>query len=820
MSWVQDLHFAVRSLVRRPGFSLLSIALLALGIGTTVAMFSVTHALMLQPLPYANADRVMVAWRVVEGVEGAMPFSFPTVDDLKERNRAFESMAVFVEKDLALTGASGDPERLRGLLVSGDLPATLGVNPHLGRGLALTDDQPGAPRTVLLSHELWSRRFGGDEAILSRSITLDGLPYTVIGVLPADLRTRKLGPYRVGDFWIPIGLFRDQLAATREESPELFMVGRLRQGLRPEDGRQDLERIARELSQEHAIMKQSDFAAVELFEDVVGEVRPILRLLIGGVGFVLIIACANLANLLLARGVRRRQEFATRAAVGAGRMRLARQVITETLVLGLLGGGAGLLLAQVCLEVLASRLPAETLGHVDLALNAPVVFFALLITLLAVLGAGLIPALRAPRASFRAALRAPSNRAPQRLEKLLVGAEIAVAVVLLIGAALMLSSLLRLRDQDPGFRAEGILSAHVTLPTPKYSGSDQQIQFYESVLRRVGDLGGVEGVAITSNLPLVGNSEDMSVVAARDRPLPGMGKFSHTLFQMVSPTYFRTMGIPLIYGRDFNDRDDMRLDSPKVVVINHALASHFWPGAEAQAIGKKISFEVDGTPANPDFHWREVVGVVGDVRHGSLRTTSRNAVYLPFTQPGLLYHDRWPTIALVAKTGSEPLSLTESLRLELQRIDSDLPIYGVSPLNAVVAAQLRDLEGVFTLFIAFAALAVVLAMVGVYGVVSQTVASSTQEIGTRVALGAAPAQVVRGLLRQTALWIIAGLVSGLLIAALMSRSLASLLYGIGSLDPLVYAGSALVVGLVTVIAILGPALQAARLDPSKALRED
>ncbi len=820
MSWLQDLRFAARSLIRRPGFSLLSIALLGLGIGTTVAMFSVTHALLLEPLPYANADRVMVAWRIVEGVDGAMPFSFPTVDDLRERNRSFESMAVYVEKDLNLTGTDGDPERLRGLLVSGELPATLGVAPSIGRSFTTTDDRPGAARTVLLSHELWNRRFGADEGALSQPIILDGLSYTVIGVLPPNLRTRKLGPYRVGDFWVPVGLFRDQLASSREDSPDLFMVGRLKPDLQPEDGREDLERIARELSQEHMILRRSDFAAIELFEDTVGEVRPVLRLLIGGVGFVLIIACANLANLLLVRGIRRRQEFATRAAVGAGQLRLVRQMITETLVLGLLGGMVGLLLAQLSLDVLAGRLPPETLGHINIAINGTVVFFALLVTLVAVFGAGLVPALRAPQANFRAALLAPTNRAPQRVEKVLVSAEIAVALVLLIGTALMFSSLLRLRDQDPGFDAESLLSAQVTLPIPKYAEVGKRIQFFDRTLEGLGGLSGVRGVALTSNLPLVGNSEDLSLVAAGDRPLPTMGQFSHTLFQMVSPNFFRTMGIPLLHGRDFTSRDDDLLEAPPVVVINRALAHHFWPGSDEQAIGKKIAFEIDGTPENPDFKWREVVGVVGNVRHASLRSTSRHALYVAHTQPGLFYQDHWPTIALVVKTETDPMTHAAAVRLGLQEIDAEQPIHGVQPLSSVIASEVDDLEAVFTLFVAFAGLAVLLAVVGVYGIISQAVASSTREIGTRVALGAGPKQVMMGLLRQAAVLMLVGLGSGLLVAAIVSRSLASLLYGIGSVDPMVYAGSALMVGLVSVLAILGPAWQAARLDPSEALRQD
>ncbi len=820
VSWLQDLRFAARALIRKPGFSLLSISLLALGIGTTVAMFSVTHELLLQPLPYTNADRVMVAWRVVEGVEGAMPFSFPTVDDLRERNRAFESMAVYVEKDLNLTAADGDPERLRGLLVSGELPATLGVVPSVGRSFTPADDRLGAPRTVLLSHEFWNRRFGADDTILSRSIILDGLSYTVIGVLPPDLRTRKLGPYRVGDFWIPVELFRGQLAASREESPDLFMVGRLKPDLHPDDGREDLERIARELSQEHVILRRSDFTAVELFEDAVGEVRPVLRMLIGGVGFVLIIACANLANLLLARGIRRRREFATRAAVGAGQLRLMRQVITETLLLGFLGGGAGLLLAQLCLDVLAKGLPSETLGHVDIAINGSVVFFASLITLVAVFAAGLLPALRAPKASFRASLRAPNSRAPQRLEKVLVGAEIAVALVLLIGAALMLSSLLQLRNQDPGFDPDNLLTAQITLPMPKYVETERRVRFLDLALEEVGDVSGVHKVAMTSNLPLVGNSEDLSLVAAGDRPLPTMGQFSHTLFQMVSPEFFRTMGIPLLHGRDFSDRDDDRLDAPHVVMINSTLARHFWPGSGEQAIGKEIAFEIDGTPEAPVFKWREVIGVVGDVRHGSLRSTSRNALYVPYTQPGLLFREHWPTVAMVAKTQTDPVSLTESVRLGLQKVDAEQPIHAVQSVASVIASEVNDLEAVFILFVVFAGLAVLLAVVGVYGIVNQAVASSTREIGTRVALGAGPVQVMSGLLRQAASWMLGGVGAGLLVAALMSRSLSSLLYGVGSLDPVVYAASAFIVGLVTLLAILGPAWQAARLDPSVALRED
>ena len=817
---LQDLRFAMRSLVRRPGFAVLSISILALGIGVTAAVFCVSHTLLFQSLPYQDADRVMVMWRLIEGIEEPAPFSFPTIEDLEARNRAFESLAVFVEKDLNLTGADGEPERLHGMLVSHRLLGVLGVDVAAGRGFSARDDQRGAERTVLLSHQLWTRRFGADESLLSRQVTLDGLQYTVVGILKPELNVQKLGQYTIGDFWVPIELFHAELPHRREESPGLLLAGRLKPEVSPAAGRQDVERIAGELADKYPHLRKSQFTAVKILDDVVGEIRPTLYLLLGAVGFVLLLACADLANLLLTHGARRRQEFATRTAVGASRWRVVRQVMCETLVLAMFGSVVGLVLAGLSLEVMAAKLLPGATFHNEFSIGWPVLVFTLTVTLVAVVAASLVPALQASNVSFQANLTVRSPQSLQRFEKVLVGVEVAIALVLLIGAFLMFESLMRLRDQDPGFEPSQVLSTKVTLPMPKYAAASSWVSFFDQALVELAGLPGVSLVAMTSSLPLVGDEENMSPVAAGDRALPQVRDLPSTRYQIVSPRFFEAMGIPLIHGRDFSSFDDDRGDAKHVVIINQALARHFWPDPTDEVIGQRIAFELDGTVEAPEFLWREVIGVVGDVRHSSLRSASRHAVYAPYTQPGLWFEGEWPTVGVVVKSEGEPRALVPAVRASLLSIDPDQPVDEMQSLAAAIEIEVGQLRAIFTLLISFAGLAAVLALIGVYGIVAQAVAGSVREIGTRVALGATPSQVVGELLKRNLLLVGIGLAVGLAAAAGVSRWLSSLLYGIGSLDPRVYSMSVGGLALAALLATLVPAWKAARISPSEALRQD
>lgn len=817
---VQDFRYALRSLVRRPGFAVLGISILALGIGVTAAVFCVSYSLLFRSLPYGEADRVMVLWRTVEGMDDPTPLSVPTVEDVEERNRAFAALAAFVEKDLNLTGRDGEPERLHGLLVSHRMMEVLGVEPAAGRSFTAEEDRHGAERTVVLSHELWVRRFGAEEQLSSLEVNLDGSRYTVVGVLPPRLDQRKLGMYTIGDFWVPIGLFESQFSRRREDSPGLLLAGRLRPGTTPDGGRRDVERLARELAAEHPQVRKSQIEAVEILEDEVAEVRPTLHLLLGAVGFVLLLACADLANLLLTHGARRRQEFATRGALGASRWQVVRQVMIETLLLAVAGGALGLWLARLSLDAMVAKLLPGALLHAEMSLDVTVLAMTAAVTLAAVVAAALVPALQASRVSFQDSLKVRGAQTLQRFEKTLVGVEVAIALVLLIGSLLMFESLVRLRGQDPGFDPRGTLSAQVTLPMPKYAEASRWVAFFDRVLEELGALPSAREVALTSSLPLVGGERDISLVAAGDRPVPRIHELPTTRFQMVSPRFFEVMGIPLIQGRDFSPLDDDRRGAEHVVIINQALARRYWPDQGDRVIGQRIAFELEGTPEEPELLWREVIGVVGDVRYASLRSTSRHAVYVPHTQPGLWFEEQWPTMAVVVKAEGDPLSLVQPVRAGLLRVDPDQPIDEVRSLDAVIADESSQLGGIFILLVSFAVLAAVLALVGVYGIVAQAVAGSVREIGTRVALGAAPSQVVGGLLKQNLVLVGTGLAAGLMVAAWVSRWLSSLLYGVGSLDPRVYVASVMSLGLAALIATLLPAWQAVRISPSEALRQD
>lgn len=814
---IDEFRLALRSLTRTPGFTFLGGAVLALGIGATAAIFCVSHAILVKPLPYADAERLMVGWKEIEGIEGVSGFSIPTYEDLERRHRAFDSVASFMTRELDLSGNTEEPERLKGLMVSAQFPELLGIRPDSGRSLMANDDRPGAQRTVMLSHELWSRRFGSDPEILTRPIQLNGQPYSVVGIYPPGLAGREIGGYFLGDFWVPMGIFRDQLPKDRQQSIGLYFLGRLRPGQSYDDGRDDLDRIAQELKADFPLMDSTRFDARDLPADAVINIRQTLYLLLGAVGFVLVIACSNLASLLLSRGARRQQEFATRMAVGAGRWRLVRQVLVETLLLGALGGLVGLWLARSGVDLLVAELVPSSLQQEGISIGGTVIGFAVVMVLVAVIASGLVPALQASRASFYQSSRSASSR--HRLDKALVVLEVALAMVLVIGSLLMMSSVRQLQGLDPGFDPHNVLSAKVSLTEARYPETSRRVDFFDQALAEIRRLPGVRSVAATSSLPMGGHSIS-SRVAPGGRPLPPTNDLSPTQFQLVSPGFFESMGIPLLAGRDFTHRDDDRYGAVGVAIINQSLADLFWPDPDDSPLGQQVAFEMRGTPAEPEFLWRKVIGVVGDVRQAGLQEDTGSSVYVPYTQPGLWYEDRWPSITLVARTENDPVSLVQALRRTLMKIDPAQPVHSIRSLQEILDDQVAQQRTFLSLLTIFAVVALVLAMAGVYGVAAQAVARGQREIGTRVALGATPSQVVGGLLKQNLRLVAVGLVAGTIVAVIVSGYLSAQLYGVGRLEPLVYFAAVLVLGLAATLAILIPAWQAIRVDPSTALRQD
>ncbi len=817
-----DLRFGLRTLGRSPGFTLIAIVTLALGIGVNVAMLSVTSALLFRQLPFEDADQVMALWRHTRNGDRS-PFSILTFRDWRERNRAFEHLAMFRTSSQNLTGGEGEPERVRGLMVSAGFAEALGVEPIQGRTFLPEDDRLGAGRTVMLGHQLWTRRFGGDPQILGQSLDLDGEPYTVIAVLPAGLRHQEIGRVALGDFWLPIGIFFDRLPADDRAARELEGVGRLQPGVTVEAARQDMERITRELAAEHPMTYVgARLEGALLQEHLVRDLRPIVLVLLAAVGFVLLIACTNLINLLLTRAAYRDQELATRTALGAGRARLIRQLLVESLLLALLGGALGLLAAHLCLGLLLPRMVTGIAHLGEARVDGSTVALTFLLSLAVSVAIGLVPALRATRHRRQShvgggqGLLARSALPQEGLRQSLAISELALAVVLLIGAGLMLNSLSRLRAVDPGFAIERILTAKLVLPQAKHDQTFPWLAYFDEALRRLRALPGVDEATVTSLRPM--DDDDLTIIAAGDRELPRIPDMAAATFQLVGPAYFRAMGIPLVEGRAFDPRDRDRGEadrSPPVVVINESLARHFWP--DESPLGKPFAFEFQGTPEAPKPRWRQVVGVVGDARQLRLSEPPGFAAYAPYTQHSPYFAGRSPTMTLALRTRGEPADLIATVRAELLEVDPHQPIFGIQPLSEVAGAQLSPSRMVSSLLSSFAALALVLATLGVYGVIAYNVAARTREIGVRMALGASPGQVLGLLLKRGLLIISIGVGLGLLGAALLTRLMSSLLYGVEAIDPGIYLGVASTLGAVGTLAVLIPAWRAMKLQAAEAL---
>lgn len=795
--------------------NLVSVLTLALGIGANSLLFSLAYALLLRPAPLQDEERVGLIWRSTDRVDRS-PFSIPTYRDIEQRQRVFEALALYRELSLNLPGGTGDPERLAGLMVRGEFLRAVGAEAVAGRGFEAEEDRLGASRTVMISQELWNRRYGADPALIGQDILLNNEPYTVVGIFSAGLRKMQLNPYVLGDFWVPMGLFWNQLPVDERESRQgTFGVARLKPQVGWQEATQDLDRIGRELKEEFPLtMSKSDLRLRPLRQDRVADVQVTVWLLQGTVGLVLLLACANLAHLMMLRLRARRLEFATRSALGAGRGRLILQSLTESILLSLLGGVVGLLLAFLGLRALPGLLPLQMMPADGLHLDSPVLLFTAALALLICPLLGLFPALRASRYSL-GEIPAARFTARQGLRRWLISAEVAAALILTIGASLMLASLIQMGKMNPGFRPQGLLSLQLTLAQPKYSEASDWIGFLDRTLDQIEGIPAVDGVAAASLMPLV-MGDDRSIVVAGDRPVPPVPQMATTVFQTVSPGFFRTLDIPLLAGRDFEPSDDERGGAEPVAVVNQSLARHFWPGQDA--VGQQIAFEFAGTPADPQPQFRRIVGVVADVRHVSLLDNPLSHIYTSHRQPALWYRPEWPTMVLAVRTAVPPFSLTGAIRERLSRIDPDQPIYAVQSVEEAVAAQAGRQRLVLGTLSGFAVLTLILALLGVYGAVSASVISRTREIGTRMALGARPAQVMLSFFRQTLFVLLLGLAIGLLAAAGLSRFMSSLLVEVDPLDPLSYVLPTLLLLAMGLTAALLPSRRASRIDPVRALR--
>ena len=803
---LQDVRYGLRGLWRSRGFTLVAVCSLALGIGANTAIFSLVNAVMFKPLPLSEPERLALVWEEVPAIGAVRDSPAPgNYSDWKAQNRVFEDMAAFSWLSFNLTG-DGEPEKLSAYGVTANAFPLLGVRPALGRNFLAEEDRPGAGKVVILSHALWRRRYGGEPGILGRQILLDGEQHTVVGVMPAGFQF--LQSY-IG-LWVPAALSQEELA--RRDLHYLTVVARLRPGVTHGQAAADIaaitERIALTDPDQSAGLKSS---VVPLREQLTGGVRRPLLMLVAAVGFVLLIACANIANLLLARAAGRRKEIAVRTALGASRARIVRQLLTESVLLASLGGAAGLLLAVWSFEFLKKLIPEGLALSADLRLDAAALGYALAVSFLTGLVFGLAPTLQASRVELNEALKQGGGRGGLgagggRLRGALVVVEVALALVLLVGAGLMIQTVFHLRDQYAGFRPEEVLTARTVLPERKYADPERRAAFYDEVLARVRNLPGVVSAGYTTSVPLQWKGGANGFVI--DGPAPPPGVAANAVHRQVSDGYLQTMGIALREGRYFDGRDDGR--ALPVVIVNETMARKYWPNDSA--LGKRIKFNLE-KGRDP---WRTVVGVVADVRQMGMDAPVKAEMYFPYRQ--IASHAFYRPRDLAVRAAGDPLALVPAVRAAVQAVDRDQPLSNIATMDKLLADETGSRGLAMALLAAFAALALLLAALGIYGVLAYFVTQHVPEIGVRLALGAQPRDILRLVLGRGMGLACGGLALGLAAAYALTRLVESMLFGVSANDPATFGAVALLLGAVALAACLVPARRAARVDPLVALR--
>ncbi len=798
----QDLRFGFRMLLKNPGFTAIAVLTLALGIGANTAIFSVVNAMMLRPLPYPDPERLVWVDYTSSRNTGGEVLSAHFLN-WQERSQTLQGIAQADGATRTLTGA-GEPERVEVGLISASFFTMLGAQPlPPGRNFTAAEDQPGGAPVAILSHGLWQRRYKGDQDIVGKTITLNDSNFTVVGVAPANFHY-----FRPFDVWTPlaIDLEKDRANGNTSSQPT---VARLKPGVSVEQTRAELDTLL----QYYETTKTEGRPRIDLRTRLsplqrylLGDSKRPLLVLLSAVGLVLLIACANVANLLLARAVTREKELAIRGALGAGRLRLLRQLLTECLLLAIAGSAAGLLLSSWLIGLLESLNSNDTLGEMGrmaaITIDLRVLGFTLLITLVTGLLFGLLPALRFSRTDLNVSLKEGGRGGGfhgRGLRNALMVSEIALAIVLLVGAGLLIRSFAKLLDVDPGYRAENLLTARLALP-PRYRDNAQRAQFYERILQRIASLPGVTAVGATSHLPLTGYNMGATLRVEGRSPQPGEREPSAPIAR-VNPDYFRTMGISLRAGRLINDGDTQ--DALSVALLSETLARRLFP--DEDPLGKRLSVAGLGTT---------IVGVVSDIRYTGLDGEIEQAVYLSYRQLPR------SGMALVLRGAVEPSSLAPALRNSVREIDPALPVYDVMTMNERLSNSVAARRFNLLLLGGFAALALLLAGVGVYGVISYVVTQRTHEIGIRMALGAQSADVVRLFIRQGMSQVTLGVALGLLGAFALTRVMKSLLFDVGASDPLTFACVALSLSLVALAACYLPARRAARIDPLASLRRE
>ena len=805
MNTLHDVRYALRMLLKRPAFTVTVVLTLALGIGANTTIFSAIDAVLLNPLPYKDPDRLMVVWETNKQLGPELwdrnEATIGNFLDWRSRNHVFEQMGSLFYTDMNLSG-SGEPQRIKSCVVTTNFFQVLGVQPMLGRSFLPEEETPGVPHSVIISHDLWQRLFNSDPNL--RSLTLNGRPVAVSGVMPPGFELQFPTSVRV-DMWVPMTI--DSGEPDRSTN-FLYTLGRLKQGVSRAQAQTEMNLIAGQLQQQYPETNaERGVRVVPLHKQVVGNIESYLYMLFAAVGFVLLIAGTNVAGLLLARVTARDKEVAIRMALGASRWRLMRQLLTESVILSSLSGLLGLLLAYGGVKLLVALTPSEVPRLREIGLHVPVFLWTLAISIATGLVFGLAPALQASKPDLNKALKENSGQNTgsfrrSRLRSVLVVSEVAVALLLLVGAGLMTRSFIRLQQVDPGFEAKNVLSMYIALPTQKYRRPQTNI-FYNQLIERVKNLPGVTSVAGIDPLPLSNHNvttsflvEGAPVGSLTDRPDAGQ--------RVVTPGYFQTMGIPILKGRSFTEQD--RANTSSVIIVNEALAHRYWPNQDA--IGKRLGFEDDASKQV----WREIVGVAGNVRHKALETEATPEVYLPYQQrPGSFMN-------LVVRTTSDPTSMIPAIRSQVFGLDKDQPVADIMTMQQRLDRSVASRRFVMVLLAGFSVLALVLAAVGIYGVMAYLVIQRTQEIGVRMALGAQKHDVLKLVVGKGMALAIVGTAIGLVASLGLTRLIRSLLFEVTPTDWLTFVIVSMVLLVVALLACYIPARRATKVDPLIALR--
>jgi len=806
-----DLRYGARMLLKKPAFTFIAVLTLALGIGANTAIFSVIYAVLLRPLPYAEPDRLALLWTRLEKIGLEQNWvSEPEVLDFREQSQLFESFGVVTNSNFILTG-NGEPQQLVGAAVSSNFFSVLGATMRVGRDFSPEEEMPGAARVAVLSHGFWKRAFGGEESVIGSTILLSGRATTIVGVLPESFALMLPQEAHVStniDVWIPYAV---DYARQERDSHGLTVIGRMKPGVTLTQAQAEMNGIAERLYELHYAHTGFEVKVVSMQGDIVKKMRPALLVLLAAVGFVLLIACANVANLLLARAAAREREMAIRAAMGAGRARLLRQLLTESLLLAMLGGVAGAGLASWGVDALLALSPADLPRIDEVKIDARVLAFTFAIAAVTGILFGLIPALKASRINLTQTLkegsRSVAGGGAHRLRGLIVVAEIALALVLLAGAGLLLRSFIALMRVDPGFDPHNVLTMKMAVPRTKYKDGPAVANFYKQLVEKIQGLPGVESAGAVSHLPLSGDYwggtltfEGVTANAERGN----LASFEVDQ-RVITPDYFTTMRTPLIEGRFFTSQDVP--GKPLVAIVDETLARRLWPNASP--VGRRLTF--GRFPEKPE-QWAEIVGVVRHIRHHRLEAEVREQVYYPHARLS------FSGLTLAIRTTSDPLSMVGAVREAVRSLDKDQPVYRIRTMDSLVAGALAPARFTLMLLGIFAGVAAVLAMVGIYGVMSNAVTERTHEIGVRMALGADAGDVLKLVVGRGLMLTLAGVGVGLAGAFAATRVMTSLLYGVSATDAATFAAIPVILTGVALAASFIPARRAMKVDPMVALR--